>query len=219
MCSCSGSCNCNSTTIPRGPQGLPGSKGDKGEKGDPGIGSIGPAGPLGPQGIQGPSGTTRLFEVLTQQSSVTISPEFAQLASYVIPANTLVNDGDSLLIKANYRQTAEVDNIFFGTPQRRILFNGNSITAIGLISSSVSVSTSSSFSIFRSELEIIKASSNSIIVRNAHDGGPQFSGPNVFQSFLGTIDFTVTNTLSFEVLQNVPSTYILVNLTIDKISS
>ena len=27
MCSCSGSCNCNSTTIPRGPQGVPGQNG------------------------------------------------------------------------------------------------------------------------------------------------------------------------------------------------
>jgi hypothetical protein len=30
MCSCSGSCNCNSTTIPRGPQGIPGTNGTNG---------------------------------------------------------------------------------------------------------------------------------------------------------------------------------------------
>ena len=42
MCSCSGSCNCNSTTIPRGPQGLPGQ-----------IGATGPQGLLGPPGING----------------------------------------------------------------------------------------------------------------------------------------------------------------------
>jgi hypothetical protein len=36
MCSCSGNCNCNSTTIPRGPQG--------------------PAGPIGPQGLPGADG-------------------------------------------------------------------------------------------------------------------------------------------------------------------
>lgn len=36
MCSCSGSCSCNSTTIPKGPQGP--------------IGPQGPQGPLGPQG-------------------------------------------------------------------------------------------------------------------------------------------------------------------------
>jgi hypothetical protein len=37
MCSCSGSCNCNSTTIPRGPQGVPGPKGDKGDPGTNGA--------------------------------------------------------------------------------------------------------------------------------------------------------------------------------------
>ena len=37
MCSCSGSCNCNSTTIPRGPQGAPGLQGAKGETGNPGT--------------------------------------------------------------------------------------------------------------------------------------------------------------------------------------
>jgi hypothetical protein len=33
MCSCSGNCNCNSSTIPRGPQGNPGPKGDPGDPG------------------------------------------------------------------------------------------------------------------------------------------------------------------------------------------
>lgn len=42
MCSCSGNCNCNSTTIPRGPQGP--------------VGPIGPQGPAGPQGLQGSQG-------------------------------------------------------------------------------------------------------------------------------------------------------------------
>jgi hypothetical protein len=40
MCSCSGSCNCNSTTIPRGPQGVPGPTGAPGlpgANGTPGI--------------------------------------------------------------------------------------------------------------------------------------------------------------------------------------
>ena len=41
MCSCSGSCNCNSTTIPRGPQGVPG-----------------PTGDIGPPGINGTNGVT-----------------------------------------------------------------------------------------------------------------------------------------------------------------
>jgi hypothetical protein len=46
MCSCSGSCNCNSTTIPRGPQGLQGIPGPTGPASNvPGpVGSVGPAG-------------------------------------------------------------------------------------------------------------------------------------------------------------------------------
>jgi hypothetical protein len=218
MCSCSGSCNCNSTTIPRGPQGLPGSKGDKGEKGDPGIGSIGLQGPPGLQGIQGPSGTTRLFEVLTDQTSATISPDWATLSSYVIPADTLLNNGDSLVITAFYRQTDEIPNIL-QVPQRRVLLNGNSITNLGLTSTSVGTNSTSSFNLFRSELEIIRTSSSTILVRNVHDGAlfPVFYSS--WQSLRSGINFSATNTLSFDVFQYTPSTFILVNLTIDKISS
>lgn len=48
MCSCSGSCNCNSTTIPRGPQGAPGTNGTNGTNGL--------QGPQGPQGLTGATG-------------------------------------------------------------------------------------------------------------------------------------------------------------------
>jgi hypothetical protein len=42
MCSCSGSCNCNSTTIPRGPQGVPGPTGDIGPPGGNGTNGVTP---------------------------------------------------------------------------------------------------------------------------------------------------------------------------------
>jgi hypothetical protein len=62
MCTCSGSCNCNSTTIPKGPQGPAGSAGAQGP-----IGPIGPEGPQGDtgdqglRGIQGKSGLQGYF--------------------------------------------------------------------------------------------------------------------------------------------------------------
>mgnify|MGYP003658688435 CR=1 FL=1 len=57
MCSCSGSCNCNSTTIPKGPQGNPGTNGLQGPIGPTGLtGSIGPEGPIGPAGPVLPGG-------------------------------------------------------------------------------------------------------------------------------------------------------------------
>jgi hypothetical protein len=42
MCSCSGSCNCNSTTIPRGPQGVPGPTGPTGATGSTGTNGVTP---------------------------------------------------------------------------------------------------------------------------------------------------------------------------------
>jgi len=59
MCSCSGNCNCNSTTIPRGPQGLPGTNGTNGTNGS--IGPIGPPGDQGPAGINAFSPLTNSF--------------------------------------------------------------------------------------------------------------------------------------------------------------
>ena len=62
MCSCSGSCNCNSTTIPRGPQGVPGTNGTNGING-----AVGPRGPIGETGGVGATGSPGLnaFTTLT----------------------------------------------------------------------------------------------------------------------------------------------------------
>ena len=52
MCSCSGSCDCNSVTVPRGPQGPVGATGATGSTGNQGpIGNTGPIGPQGPSGV------------------------------------------------------------------------------------------------------------------------------------------------------------------------
>jgi hypothetical protein len=184
-------------------------------------GYVSPAGPIGPSGTSGSNGvngTARLFEVLTDQSSATISPTWATLSSYVIPADTLLNNGDSLVIKALYRQTAEIAN-FLQVPQRRVLFNGNSITGVGFLFTSAGANGQSSFNLFRSELEIIRTSSSSILVRNFHDGSLSPVSYASWQNFLGGINFSATNTLSFDIFQYVPSTFSLTSLTIDKIVS
>ena len=62
MCSCSGSCNCNSTTIPRGPQGAPGKDGINGNQGE--------TGERGPAGLNGINNFTTLRESFTQPVSV-----------------------------------------------------------------------------------------------------------------------------------------------------
>jgi len=98
MCSCSGSCNCNSATIPRGPQGVPGPQGNQGIPGTNGttptitVGTVDtvPFGdpatvtntgvapnaifnfeiPEGEQGDEGPPGPVSLERILNDQSAV-----------------------------------------------------------------------------------------------------------------------------------------------------
>jgi len=62
MCSCSGSCNCNSTTIPRGPQGIQGNTGPVGP-----VSTVpGPPGDPGDDGIDGLNAFTTLTDDFVQ---------------------------------------------------------------------------------------------------------------------------------------------------------
>ena len=111
MCSCSGNCNCNSSTIPRGPQGIPGPVGPQGpigltgETGPQGpqgpIGPEGPIGPIGPQGPIGPTGATGATGngiVLIKSITNTLAPSNQLNAGFNAPF-TLTNSSD--LFKSN----------------------------------------------------------------------------------------------------------------------
>jgi hypothetical protein len=74
MCSCSGNCNCNSTTIPRGPQGP--------------TGSIGPQGLPGADGQDGQDGTPATVELGTVNTGAA--------GSDVIITNTGPNPSDAI---------------------------------------------------------------------------------------------------------------------------
>ncbi len=186
-------------------------------------GYISPAGLIGPQGTaggNGVNGTARLYEVLTTQSSPTIStpPGFtwAILAGYNIPANTFVNNGDSLLIKANYAQSNTAPISFSNIPLRRVTFQGSQITQNGIFEP---ISNSINIGLFRTEIEIIRVSSSSILIRNFHDiniAEYQFS---TYQNTLSGVDFTIANQLFFSVIQYAANTHTLESLTIDKIVS
>ena len=86
MCSCTGSCDCNSITVPRGPQG---EKGDQGIQGPQGIeGRIGVQGPVGPQG---PSGVVSVEAPLTLTGtppSTVIGLDIDELVDTINNSNT-----------------------------------------------------------------------------------------------------------------------------------
>lgn len=182
-------------------------------------GYISPAGLIGPQGTAGGTGvngTARLYEVLTTQTSATVFAP-ATLASYSIPADTLDNDGDSLVIEAWIVQSGSTA---LGRPNRRLTINGQSITGqvvplLGTLEPQIALQSSNAV---LTRIEIIKASVSTAIARVLCD--VDITTPAIKTSVLLTgLDFTVSIPLVFSVFQIVASGTELRSFTIDKIAS
>jgi len=82
MCSCSGSCNCNSTTIPRGPQGI--------------QGNTGPAGPAST--VPGPPGEDGIDGINGLNAFTTLTDDFVQPA---VNANVTIHVVDATWVAVN----------------------------------------------------------------------------------------------------------------------
>lgn len=94
MCSCSGNCNCNSATIPRGPQGIPGPQGDDGNAATISVGSVNTGSPAAVTN----SGTQNaaIFDFIIPQGD----PGSVWYNGAVAPT-TLYNDGDYYINTSN----------------------------------------------------------------------------------------------------------------------
>ena len=92
MCSCSGNCNCNSSTIPRGPSG--------------------PQGPVGPAGTNGTAATITVGDVTSgTPASVTNSgTSSAAIFDFVIPPGSSGNNGINAYSQVNTTFTQPADN-------------------------------------------------------------------------------------------------------------
>jgi hypothetical protein len=178
------------------------------------LGSWGsPTSLFGPTGV---NGTTRLYELLTTQTSNLVG-SWQTLALYTIPANTFVNDGDSLIIEAWVVQSGSIN---FGRPSRRITINGVSITGqvipmVGTIEPTIALQSPNSV---LTKIEIIKQSASTAIARVMYD--IDITTPTNKKDVLLTgLTFTNTNLIDFSVFQVVASSVELRSFTIDKISS
>jgi hypothetical protein len=178
-------------------------------------GYVSPAGPIGQTGLPGSNGVNglaRLYRLLTTQTSATTF-SWQALASYTVPANTLVNDGDSLVIEAWMVQSG---SIALGEPSRRITFAGQSATIFGGSQEPKIFLQSSNTALLR--IEIIKTSVNTATSRIIVD--TNISLPSVkYTVALTALDFTVSNPLVLSVFQVVASGTELRSLTVDKIAS
>lgn len=177
-------------------------------------GYISPAGPIGvtgATGINGVNGTARLYELLTTQTGNLIS-FWQALALYSVPADTLDNDGDSLLIEARVVRTTPVTDVF--NTARRIFFGGQSAT---INSPFEPFLTSQNVLEYVLRVEIIKTSSSTAMSRVTADFN--LSNPALSYSVLMSgLDFTVSNQLLLSVFQATLGTE-LRSFTVDKIVS
>jgi hypothetical protein len=250
MCSCSSNnCNCNSGTIPRGPAGPQGPQGLQGLPGDPntliiGTVSTGAAAasitgtspnqvlnltiPQGNQGPAGPNGTTRLYHFVGSASGSTLSPSWQNLNSYTLPANTLSNNGDSIVISALHLQTQPPSGTLVRTPAfRRITFDSNNLTfnnssdLSDLTTSTLIDQTGNTITyLFRTTVELIKTGTGTATCKVLADIG---LNKNNLQTIVCSttissgLDFTTTNVIEFDVLQNIATQSVLNVLTIDLI--
>lgn len=106
MCSCSGSCNCNSTTIPRGPQGVPGTNGSDG-----GIGPIGPQGPVGSVGPNGLNAFTTLTNDFIQPNVGENRTIYVADATWVAIDSIIFVERNSITDAGGYYQVISASTI------------------------------------------------------------------------------------------------------------
>jgi hypothetical protein len=254
MCSCSSNnCNCNSGTIPRGPAGQQGPQGSQGLPGDPntltiGIVDTGAAAasitgtspnqvlnliiPQGNQGPAGPNGTTRLYHFVGSNSGINVTPNWQNLNSYTLPANTLSNNGDSIVISALHLQTQpSVLITLFGIlvlvpAYRRITFDSNNLTFTNstelrdLTTSTLIEPGNTITYLFRTTVELIRTGTGTATCKVLADIGLNKDNLQTIAcstTISSGLDFTTTNVIEFDVLQNIASQSELKVLTIDLI--
>lgn len=164
-------------------------------------------------GPTGANGTTRLYELLALTSTASTGA-FATLDGYNVPANTLVNNGDSLKIEAWFTFT----NVVSGTnyPLYRLTFAGQNATNTDGDPAVGSIIPSSLW--YKFEIEIIRTSSTSATVRYSWNY-TEYGATLYKQKDLPGLDFTTTNQIFLSIFQYSANSTQLRTLTIDKISS
>lgn len=181
----------------------------------PANGFVTPTGPIGPTGLTGSNGvngTARLYELLTTQTTASLTP-WQALASYSVPANTLLNNGDALLINAWMVQSAAV--AFPNFPSRRITFGGQSLTLNGGLEPLFISADPAQYTL---SVELIKVTDTTALARVKADSN--LSSPAISYSVsLTGLDFTVSNSLLLSITQFVASGTELRSFTVDKIVS
>jgi hypothetical protein len=169
--------------------------------------------PQGDAGATGANGTARLYSTTISSTSSTTG-SWTTLGTYTLPANTLANTGDSVVIQATSSQNAAISG--FNIPMRRVTIGGVSCTVSGGLEPFIIQRNASADNRYNTYVEIIRTSSTTATCRNFVDGdlNIQRSTSRYDVSVTG-IDFTANAVILFQAFQYTGSEVELKTLTID----
>ena len=180
--------------------------------------------PEGAPGAAGVNGVARLYSNTLEQFSSLLN-QFVPTYQYTIPVNTLVNNGDSLVI--NLRSVRLTTNT--NVAQRRINFNATSCTlytptGVGLTATEPFMITNNSEGLqYNTRVEIIKISATQarclVVADIALDVNLIPIQQLTYQNTLTGLDFTITNTISADLWQSASGQSRLKSITIGKIKA
>jgi len=190
-----------------------------------------PEGAAGTPGGNGVDGVSRLYSMPIDFFSSTIINNWVQQHDVAIPANTLLGDGDALvvnLVSMYLIQNTIPANLF--KAQRRIRWGVGTTVGVSCtlspLSQEIYMFTASTSFQYNTKLEIIKTSATTALCRVTSDmniaslstsdiGYQQYT----YQRSLTGLDFTVLNTIYTDLYQAVVNQVYFKSITIDKISA
>lgn len=189
--------------------------------GDPSFTTGDLRGTQGDQGIQGINGLARLYSIPYDFFESTLVNQWVQQHDYTVPANTLLNLGDALVIKLRSMKLFELGGIF--DCQRRIRWNNTSCTLAGSTEPYM-ISAAATLLQYDTTVEIIKSDVNEAICRVVSD--IDFYTDNVFNSAKYTyqvnltgLDFGINNVIYSDLRQVGANQIYFKSITIDKITA
>lgn len=174
-------------------------------------------GAQGNPGNDGVDGVARLYSNFTTSSAATPLGSFYTVATYPVPINTLVNNGDALVINLRTSRASST-----GSCKRKISWNGVTITAP--IISEIEMYTASGIYQYNTRVEIVKTGTTTATCNIVSDYDINSNNPTGVLNFtykknITGVNFGAINTITAYLTQALANQAVFESMTIDKIKA
>jgi hypothetical protein len=174
--------------------------------------------PEGAAGAAGVDGVARLYSNTIEGISSVLNA-FDEVYQYVMPANTLVDNGDALIINLRTTKLTNTGALYNGC-QRRIRFNATSCTIFSTVEIGMITNDANGYQ-YNTRVEIIKTGTTTARCNVVSDYDLYSTNIGLqyltYQLNLTVLDFTISNTISADIYQAASGQVRSKTFTIDKI--